>query len=58
MPVVMPPISSRRPDSFGQGPDGEIYVTTSHIRDNMCFDPNAGPAIRIELWRAEEQAAG
>jgi sugar lactone lactonase YvrE len=47
----------RWPDSFGQGPDGTIYVTTSHIQDCMWFNPEAGPAIRTELWRAEEHAS-
>lgn len=45
----------RWPDSFAQGPDGAIYVTTSHIQDNMWFKPEAGPAVRTELWRAEER---
>ncbi|MBC6983806.1 L-dopachrome tautomerase-related protein [Caulobacter sp. 17J80-11] len=46
----------RWPDSFAQGPDGAIYVTTSHIQDSMWFNPEAGPSIRTELWRAEERA--
>lgn len=46
----------RWPDSFAQGPDGAIYVTTSHIQDSMWFKPESGPAIRTQLWRAEEQA--
>lgn len=47
----------RWPDSFAQGPDGAIYVTTSHIQDSMWFRPEAGPAIPTELWRAEEPGA-
>ncbi len=46
----------RWPDSFAQGPDGAIYVTTSHIQDSMWFKPEAGPSIRTQLWRAEERA--
>lgn len=44
----------RWPDSFAQGPDGTVYVTTSHIMDNHWFRPESGPAIRTELWRIEE----
>ncbi len=46
----------RWPDSFAQGPDGAIYVTTSHIQDSMWFKPESGPSIRTQLWRAEEPA--
>jgi sugar lactone lactonase YvrE len=45
----------RWPDSFAQGPEGAIYVTTSHIQDCMWFKPEAGPAIRTELWRMQDQ---
>jgi sugar lactone lactonase YvrE len=41
----------RWPDSFAQGPDGEIYVTSSHIMDSMWFNPDAGPVTPTELWR-------
>ncbi|WP_233222426.1 SMP-30/gluconolactonase/LRE family protein [Allosphingosinicella deserti] len=41
----------RWPDSFAQGPDGTIYVTSSHIMDNAWFDPEAGPTTPTELWR-------
>ena len=44
----------RWPDSFAEGPDGRIYVTSSHIMDNHWFDPSAGPAISTELWVIEE----
>jgi sugar lactone lactonase YvrE len=45
----------RWPDSFAQGPDGAIYVTSSHIMDNKWFNPAAGPATRTELWRIAER---
>jgi sugar lactone lactonase YvrE len=44
----------RWPDSFAQGPDGAIYVTSSHIMDSKWFDPDAGPVTPTELWRIEE----
>lgn len=43
----------RWPDSFAQGPDGTIYVTSSHIMDNKWFNPEAKPATPTELWRIE-----
>lgn len=43
----------RWPDSFAQGPDGAIYVTSSHIMDNKWFNPAAGPSTATELWRIE-----
>jgi sugar lactone lactonase YvrE len=44
----------RWPDSFAEGPDGTIYVTSSHIMDNMWFNPEAGPTTRTQLWRIVE----
>jgi sugar lactone lactonase YvrE len=41
----------RWPDTFGQGPDGAIYVTTSHIQDSAFFKPDAPPALPTQLWR-------
>jgi hypothetical protein len=41
----------RWPDSFAQGPDGTIYITSSHIMDTKWFDPDAGPITPTELWR-------
>ena len=38
------------PDTFSQGPDGLMYVTTSHIPEMEWFDPDAGP-IQSEIWR-------
>lgn len=44
----------RWPDSFAQGPDGSIYVTSSRIMDNNWFDPKAGAATPTELWKIVE----
>jgi sugar lactone lactonase YvrE len=41
----------RWPDTFGQGPDGTIYVTTSHIQDSAFFKPDAPPALSTQLWK-------
>ncbi|MGF6272874.1 sugar lactone lactonase YvrE [Massilia sp. UYP11] len=35
----------RWPDTFTQGPDGTIYVTTSHIQDSSFFKPDAPAAL-------------
>ena len=41
----------RWPDTFTQGPDGTIYVTSSHIQDSSFFKPDAPAALPTELWR-------
>jgi sugar lactone lactonase YvrE len=41
----------RWPDTFTQGPDGVIYVTTSHIQDSATFKQGAPKALPTELWR-------
>ena len=41
----------RWPDTFGQGPDGTIYVTTSHIQDSAFFKPEAPAALPTQLWK-------
>lgn len=41
----------RWPDTFTQGPDGTVYVTTSHIQDSAFFKPDAPPALPTELWK-------
>lgn len=41
----------RWPDTFSQGPDGAIYVTTSHIQDSAFFKPDAPAALPTQLWR-------
>lgn len=43
----------RWPDTFAQGPDGTIYVTSSRIQDSSFFKPDAPPALRTHLWRLE-----
>jgi sugar lactone lactonase YvrE len=44
----------RWPDTFTQGPDGTIYVTSSHIQDSSMFKPDAPNALPTELWRLEK----
>jgi sugar lactone lactonase YvrE len=41
----------RWPDTFAQGPDGTVYVTTSHIQDSAFFKPDAPPALPTQLWK-------
>jgi sugar lactone lactonase YvrE len=41
----------RWPDTFGQGPDGSVYVTTSRIQDSSFFKPDAPIALPTSLWR-------
>jgi len=41
----------RWPDTFTQGPDGTVYVTTSHIQDSAFFEPDAPPALPTQLWK-------
>ena len=48
----------RWPDTFTQGPDGALYVTTSHIQDSIFFKPDAPAALPTELWRLVRPAAG
>ncbi len=43
----------RWPDSFAQGPDEALYVTTSRIMDSLWFNPEAGPALTTQLWRID-----
>ncbi len=38
------------PDTFAEGPDGTIYVSTSHIPDSAMFKPGAPAALPTELW--------
>lgn len=46
----------RWPDTFGQGPDGTVYVTTSHIQDSSFFKPDAPAALPTELWKLRPAA--
>jgi sugar lactone lactonase YvrE len=41
----------RWPDTFSQGPDGTIYVTTSHIQDSAFFKPDTPAALPTQLWK-------
>ncbi len=41
----------RWPDTFSQGPDGSVYVTTSRIQDSAFFKPDAPIALPTSLWR-------
>lgn len=42
--------SLRWPDTFSEGPDGTIYVTTSHIQDSADYKPGAPLSLPTELW--------
>ena len=51
----------RWPDTFSEGPDGIIYVTSSRIQDMSWFKPQNGPRLETQLWRIEpahEKATG
>lgn len=39
----------RWPDSFAEGPDGTIYITSSHIQDMSWFMPENGIRLRTQL---------
>jgi len=41
----------RWPDTFAEGPDGAIYVTSSRIQDSAIFKPDAPPSLATQLWR-------
>ncbi|SMF89936.1 Sugar lactone lactonase YvrE [Azospirillum oryzae] len=43
----------RWPDTFSEGPDGTIYVTSSRIQDMSWFKPETGPRLETQLWRIE-----
>ncbi|MBZ9675660.1 major royal jelly family protein [Mesorhizobium sp. ES1-1] len=48
----------RWPDTFSEGPDGSIYVTSSRIQDMSWFKPENGPRLKTRLWRiGPEQGA-
>ena len=49
--VVVQDARLRWPDTFTQGPDGTIYVTTSNIQDSSFFEPDAPAALPTELWK-------
>jgi sugar lactone lactonase YvrE len=41
----------RWPDTFSEGPDGTLYVTSSRIQDMNWFKPETGPRLETQLWR-------
>lgn len=41
----------RWPDTFSQGPDGSLYMTTSRIQDSAFFKRDAPLALPTQLWR-------
>jgi sugar lactone lactonase YvrE len=43
----------RWPDTFSEGPDGPIYVTSSRIQDMSWFKPENGPHLETQLWRIQ-----
>ncbi|WP_207477920.1 L-dopachrome tautomerase-related protein [Arenibaculum pallidiluteum] len=43
----------RWPDTLSEGPDGAIYLTTSHIQDSAFFKPDAPASLPTQLWRIE-----
>jgi len=43
----------RWPDTFSEGPDGTVYVTSSRIQDMSWFKPANGPRLQTQLWRIE-----
>lgn len=49
--------SLRWPDTFGEGPDGTIYVTTSHIQDSADYKPGAPISLPTELWSIKPSPA-
>lgn len=47
----------RWPDTFSEGPDGTVYITSSHIQDMSWFKPENGPRLATELWRIDGTGA-
>ncbi|MHC2104557.1 SMP-30/gluconolactonase/LRE family protein [Methylobacterium sp. CM6246] len=47
----------RWPDTFSQGPDGTVYVTTSHIQDSAFYKEGAPIALPTELWSFKPTAS-
>ena len=41
----------RWPDTFAQGPDGTVHMTSSHIQDCAFFKPDAPAALPTQLWK-------
>jgi sugar lactone lactonase YvrE len=49
--VVAQDARLRWPDTFSQGPDGALYVTTSRIQDSAFFRRDAPLALPTQLWK-------
>jgi sugar lactone lactonase YvrE len=45
----------RWPDTFAEGHDGRIYVTTSRIQDSALYKPGAPAALPTQLWSFQPQ---
>ena len=43
----------RWPDTFAQGPDGAVYVTSSRIMDMNWFKTENPPSLKTTLFRIE-----
>jgi hypothetical protein len=41
----------RWPDTLAEGPNGAVYLTTSHIQDMQWFHPRNPKRLTTELWR-------
>jgi sugar lactone lactonase YvrE len=48
----------RWPDTFSEGPDGAIYITSSRIQDMSWFKPENGPRLDTRLWRIQSGQNG
>lgn len=50
----------RWPDTFAEGPDGTLYVTTSRIQDSAFYKAGAPAALPTDLWsiKPTSDAAG
>jgi len=48
----------RWPDTFSEGPDGAIYITSSRIQDMSWFKPENGPRLDTTLWRIQSGQNG
>ncbi|WP_027171810.1 L-dopachrome tautomerase-related protein [Methylobacterium sp. 10] len=47
----------RWPDTFAEGPDGTLYVTTSRIQDSAFYKPDAPAALPTDLWSFKPAAS-
>ena len=48
--VVIKDARLRWPDTFSEGPDGTLFLTTSHIQDSAYYKLGAPIALPTELW--------